>query len=162
MSIQKAISGNDYKQGRVVTYASNAGAFSTLSPQIMPSAITPDPFIYGNGSPVTVNRDAALIQFIFASGSSTSLCNGLTYVDISPFAFGGFYAPSEFTGDTITFRSKNPIDPSGSIKLTKTAASGWNYFDADELVQISSSMELSVSTSVAVSNTSSIYLELKS
>lgn len=162
MSIQKVITGNDYNQGRGISHTLKTGVFSTLNSQIMPSAISPDPFIYGNGSPVVINREASIIGFSFPSGSTTSSFNGLTYSNISRFAFGGFYAPEEFNGDTITFNSKNPIDNSPIVKLEKIAQSGWNYFTADELVQISSSIEISLTTNNATTSSNTIYLELKS
>jgi hypothetical protein len=107
-------------------------------------------------------REATVIGFKFNNGEETSVSpDGTPYAKVNRYAFGGFYVTSEFNGDTITFSSKSPLG-SDEVKLTKIAATGWNYFTADELVQISSSISIAVSTNVAVSADSYIFLELKS
>jgi hypothetical protein len=112
-------------------------------------------------------REYGLIKYDFAAASLVSTVAGQTqsglptaYANVEPFAYGGFYAPSEFNGDTITFQSL--IAGTAYTKLTKTAATGWNFFTADELVQIASSGNLSISTGTATAGAASIYLELKS
>ena len=112
-------------------------------------------------------RAYTLIKYDFASGASVSTVSGQTaggtstaYANVEHFAYGGFYVTSEFNGDTITFKSN--IAGTDYTKLTKTAATGWNFFTADELVQIASSGNLSISTGTQTGGAASIYLELKS
>lgn len=127
-------------------------------------------------------RIFSLTKFDFAAGSQTStvtrldstgtrmlpnsLCAatgvppGTVYADVESFAFGGFYAPAEFNNDILTFRSF--VDGTAYVKLTKTAVTGWNFFTSDELVQIASSGNLSISTNTNTAAAASILLELKS
>jgi hypothetical protein len=106
-------------------------------------------------------RQQLLTKFDFASGATTSTVSGSSvYMNTEGFAFGGFYCPAEFNGDTITFKSL--VDSTAYTKLTKTAATGWNFFTADELVQISSSGTISITTNNATGGAASIWLELKS
>lgn len=98
------------------------------------------------------------VEVLFANGGTV----GLQQVPMHNYAFGIVHVPSEFNGDTLSFRSVSSTNGWGvNTVLTKTVATGANPFTAEEIAKIGGIGLLQIETSVAVSAAAKLWLELK-
>lgn len=111
-------------------------------------------------------RKTRTIKYSFAAGATvpTAIADqdvrASGYAPTHDVAFGGVHCPAEFNTDVLTF--KTIILGVEVTKMTKTVATGWNYFTNDELLQLGSSANIQITTNVGVSAAADILLELKS